>query len=217
MKPTRVYVVDDHPLVRESLMGLIRNQSDLEVCGEAGTAREAFAEIPTSRPDVVIIDLSLGDESGLELIKDLHSRQADLRILVLSMHEENVYAERVLRAGANGYIMKREATELVIAAIRRVSEGKLYLSDALATRLAERHVGRKVVPDSPLELLSDRELEVFRLMGRGQGTQQISDVLHVSPKTVQAYHARMKEKLGLASINELLREAVRWLDLEGKA
>lgn len=219
MKPhdtTRVFLVDDHPLVRESLANLIAQQKDLDVCGEAATASAALAAIGAANPDVVIADLSLDGRSGLELIKDLKALHPQVAVLVLSMHDEEHYAERALRAGARGYIMKREATKNVILAIRRVQQGEIYLSARAAAALAQKLVtGAAAAPETPVMRLSDRELEVFRLLGAGQATRQIATSLHVSAKTVQAYCARIKEKLGLASSTQLLREAIRWQEEQG--
>ncbi len=210
---TRVFLVDDHPLVREWLTNLIHQQPDLMVCGEAGSAAEALAAVAEARPDVAIVDLSLGGRSGLDLIRDLKERLRDLDVLVLSMHDENLYAERAIRAGARGYIMKREVTQNVVLAIRRVREGKLYLSGRVAERLAEKFAsGRGADQGPPAARLSDRELEVFQMLGQGQSTRQIAETLCVSAKTVQAYCARIKEKLGIDTANELLREAVRWVE-----
>jgi DNA-binding NarL/FixJ family response regulator len=206
-----IFLVDDHPLVREWLTNLINQQADLAVCGEAETGPEASHAILAVRPDVAIVDISLKDSSGIELIKDLKQSLPGLAVLVLSMHEESHYAERALRAGARGYIMKRETTRKVIAAIRQVLAGGLYISDEIATALATQYVsGKGVSNESPIEQLSDRELEVFELLGQGRGTRQIAEVLRVSVKTVQAYCGRIKEKLNLSSATELLREAVRW-------
>ena len=209
----KIFLVDDHPLVREWLTNLIHQQPDLVVCGEAETAPQALAAIGQTQPDVAIVDLSLKDSSGIELIKDLRQCQPQVLVLVLSMHEETHYAERALRAGAKGYIMKRETTRKVIGAIRAVLEGKLYISEAVAAAMAAQFVqGKTLASASPAEQLSDRELEVFELLGQGHGTKAIGDMLHLSPKTVQAYCARIKEKLNLGSATELLREAVRWHD-----
>jgi DNA-binding NarL/FixJ family response regulator len=206
-----IFLVDDHPLVREWLTNLINQQADLVVCGEAETGPEAMQGILALKPDVAIVDISLKDSSGIELIKDLKLNLPAVGILVLSMHEEPHYAERALRAGARGYIVKRETTRKVIAAIRQVLAGQVYLSDEIATVLATQYVtGKGVSKESPIEQLSDRELEVFELLGQGRGTRQIAEVLRVSVKTVQAYCARIKEKLNLSSAAELLREAVRW-------
>ena len=214
---TQVFLVDDHPLVRESLARLIEQQPDLHVCGEADTAASALAAIGAARPDVAIVDLSLGDRSGIDLIRDLKQIHPRVAVLVLSMHDEQLYAERALRAGARGYIMKREATRNVILAIRRVLAGKIAVSDRVAESLAERLVsGAPSGAESPVATLSDRELEVFRLMGEGRLTRQIAEALHLSVKTVQAYQARIKEKLGVTTANELLREAVRWVGEQGR-
>jgi DNA-binding NarL/FixJ family response regulator len=207
----KVFLVDDHPLVREWLTNLINQQPDLEVCGEAEGGPEARQGITRTNPDIAIIDISLKDSSGIELIKDLKECCPRVAVLVLSMHEELHYAERSLRAGARGYIVKRETTRNVVAAIHQVLEGKLYVSEAMAVALAGRFVSGKRIPSqSPVEQLSDRELEVFQLLGQGRGTRQISENLHLSVKTVQAYCARIKDKLQLSSATELLREAVRW-------
>lgn len=203
--------MDDHPLVREWLTNLINQQPDLAVLGEAETGPQAIEAMLRLKPDVAIIDISLKDSSGIELIKNLKQTQPNIAVLVLSMHEESHYAERALRAGARGYIVKRETTRKVILAIRQVLAGQPYLSDQIATALATQYVtGKGILKESPVEQLSDRELEVFELLGQGRGTRQIAEVLHVSVKTVQAYCARIKEKLRLSSATELLREAVRW-------
>jgi DNA-binding NarL/FixJ family response regulator len=207
----RIFLVDDHPLVREWLTNLINQQPDLAVCGEAETGPQAIQSILHLKPDVAIIDISLKDSSGIELIKDLKQTVSGTATLVLSMHEEPHYAERALRAGAKGYIAKRETTRKVIAAIRQVLSGGIYISEELASALAAQFVAGKGLPkQTPVEQLSDRELEVFELLGQGRGTRQIAEVMRVSVKTVQAYCARIKEKLNLASATELLREAVRW-------
>jgi DNA-binding NarL/FixJ family response regulator len=207
----KVFLVDDHPLVREWLTNLINQQADLVVCGEAESAPQAMAGIAIAKPDVAVVDLSLKDSSGIELIKNLKQSHPNVAVLVLSMHDESLYAERALRAGARGYIMKRETTKKVVTAIRQVLEGKLHVSEPVAAAMAEKFVGgRPTASDSPFALLSDRELEVFQLLGQGQETRQIADNLHISLKTVQAYCDRIKEKLKLASATELRREAVRW-------
>ena len=209
----RVYIVDDHPLVREWLTNLINQQSDLTVCGEAENAPAALAAISEGRPDAAIVDISLKDSSGIELIKNLKLSCPNVAVLVLSMHEESDYAERALRAGAKGYVMKRETTGKVIEAVRRVLDGKLYVSDRLADSMTSQFVeGKKLTEQSPVEQLSDRELTVFEMLGKGLGTRQIGESLGISPKTVQAYCARIKEKLSLSSGNELLRRAIRWTD-----
>lgn len=212
-----IFLVDDHPLVREWLTTLIHQQSDLRVCGEAESGPIAFEAIVALKPDVAIVDISLKDSSGIELVKDLKRCVPEVAVLVLSMHDESHYAERALRAGARGYIMKRETAKKVIAAIRQVLEGKLYLSESLAEAIATQYVGGKTLATStPVEQLSDRELEVFDLLGQGRGTRQIGEALKVSVKTVQAYCARIKEKLNLNSATELVREAVRWYERSHK-
>ena len=207
----RIFLVDDHPLVRESLTSLIDQQPDMAVCGEAEDAGGAMKAIAASRPDIIIMDLSLKESSGLELIKQVKLRFPGLGIIVLSMHDERLYAERCVRAGARGYVMKRESTRRIVAAIREVRGGRLCLSPQMEAEFAERFVGgRGTVGITPLESLSDRELEVFHLLGRGMETRQVAESLHVSIKTVQAYCARIKQKLRLSTATELLREAVRW-------
>jgi DNA-binding NarL/FixJ family response regulator len=208
-----VFLVDDHPLVREWLTNLVNQQPDLVVCGEAETRGEALQRIEELKPDVAIIDIALKNSSGLELIKDIAQICPETALLVLSMHDESHYAERSLRAGAKGYIMKRETTRNVIVAIRKVLEGQIYLSDTIARTIAGRLVGAQPSQGvSPIEQLSDRELEVFQMLGHGTGTRQISEALGISLKTVQAYCARIKEKLNLNTASELLREALRWTE-----
>jgi DNA-binding NarL/FixJ family response regulator len=205
-----VFLVDDHPLVREWLTNLIHQQPDLTVCGEAETASDALEAMTKLKPDVAIIDISLKGGSGIELIKDLKATEAGVAVIVLSMHDESLYAERALRAGARGYIMKREAAKKIIDGIRTVMAGQLCLSEKISTLMTEKFVvGRTDANVSPIEQLSNRELEVFDLIGRGLTTRQIADHLHVGFKTVQAYSARIKEKLKLANATELLREALR--------
>ena len=208
----RVLVVDDHPVVRQGLRLLIDHESDLEVCAEAETVADALEAITKHKPDVAVVDLSLRGTSGLELIKDIRVRHADLPVLVLSMSDESVYAERVLRAGARGYLMKEAATDEVLTALRRVLDGGIYLSDAMASRLLAQLV-RGVPADggSPVDRLSDRELEVFGLIGRGLGTGEIARRLHLSPKTIETYRAHIKQKLNLADATELLQHAIYYV------
>jgi DNA-binding NarL/FixJ family response regulator len=209
----KVLLVDDHPLVREWLATLINQQPDLQICGETDSAPKALQLIGVVNPDIAILDISMEGGSGLELIKNIKASHPNVIMIVLSMHDEALYAERAIRAGARGYIMKREATKGVLQAIRCVLGGKLYLSDKMAMILAEKFVERQPgAPGSVVEKLSDRELEVFQLLGLGYSTRRIAEELHVSVKTVQAFCARIKEKLGLASATELLFEAVRWND-----
>jgi DNA-binding NarL/FixJ family response regulator len=203
-----ILIVDDHPLVREWLSNLIRQQPDLEVGNETGSAPEALQLIGASKPDIAIVDISLASGSGIELIKSIKTSHPRVAVLVLSMHDELLYAERALRAGAGGYIMKSEATQKVIEAIRGVLAGEIYVSPKVASLMAQKFIGGK--SGNTIEQLSDRELEVFQLLGRGYSTRQISEHLHIGFKTVQGYTARIKEKLNLANINELMREAIRW-------
>ena len=211
----RVFLVDDHPLVREWLGSLIDRHADLCVCGQAENTDSAFREISRLQPDVVLVDLSLQGESGLELIKQLQVLPHPPRVLVLSMHDEAFYAERALRAGALGYVMKRAVTGKVIEAIRQVLLGRLYVSETLAARMTERFLATKIRPgESSVALLSDRELEVFQLIGQGHETKRIAEALHLSLKTVQAYCQRIKDKLGLANATALMHEAVRWYEHE---
>jgi DNA-binding NarL/FixJ family response regulator len=207
----RIFLVDDHPLVREWLTQLINQQADLVVCGESESAPAALATIGIARPDLAIVDISLKGSSGLELIKSLKELSPDVPMLVLSMHDESLYAERVLRAGARGYINKSETAQKVVEAIRRVLQGKLFVSEKIIEAMTARAISGKSAPNrSPVELLSDRELQVFERLGQGIGTRQIAEDFRVSVKTIQAYCARIKEKLNLASGTQLLREAIRW-------
>lgn len=209
----RIFLVDDHPLVREGLTNLINEQNDLIVCGEAEDSAGAITGIEKARPDVALVDISLKNESGLELVKNLESQFPLVALVVLSMHDEALYAERALRAGARGYVMKRESSKSVLASIRRVLEGGVYVSERVVNSMARRFSSSsKGAESSPVERLSDRELEIFRLLGQGRTTAQIAEDLHLSLKTVQAYCARAKEKFGVSSLGELLRAAIRWED-----
>jgi len=210
---TRVFIVDDHTLVREWLANLLRQEPDLEVCGLADTAAAALAGMIAAKPAIAIIDLSLKGGSGLELIKDLRRICPATQVVVLSMHEEIYFIERAFRAGARGYVTKRDSTERIVEAIRAVLAGQVYAAADVLAQLTERMVGHAAAKQpGSVELLSDRELEVFRRLGGGQGTRKIADEMGLSMKTVQAYSARIKEKLGLANISELVREAVRWVE-----
>jgi DNA-binding NarL/FixJ family response regulator len=213
VRKSRIFIVDDHPLVREGLSNLINGQDDLIVCGEAEDSVQAIARIGKARPNVALIDISLKNESGLELVKNLRIHFPQVALIVLSMHDEALYAERALHAGARGYLMKRETSKSVLASIRRVLEGGIYVSEKVVNRMARR-VGRsrEAAANSPVERLSDRELEIFRLLGQGRTSSQIADDLNLSLKTVQAYCARAKEKFGVSSLTDLLRAAIRWED-----
>jgi len=213
----KVVLVDDHPIVRQGLAQMIARELDMEVCGEAETAADALKAIAACKPDVAVVDLSLKGTSGLELLKDLKVRFPKLPVLVLSMYDESMYAERALRAGAKGYMMKEEATEKVLAAIRGILAGQIYLSEAMASRLLHMAVdGRTPGAVSPTERLSDRELEVFQLIGQGYGNTDIAQQLHLSPKTVETYRAHIKEKLGLSGATELLQHAIQWAQSLGR-
>lgn len=212
-RKTNVFVIDDHPLVRDSLAMLINQQEDMHVCGEAEDMASAMRGVTQAAPDIAIVDLSLKEGSGLDLIKHLKAKAPDVQVVVLSMHDEKLYAERCIRAGARGYVMKRESSKRIVAAIREVRAGRLFLSWQAASLFAERFVGAKQnLVEAPVESLSDRELQVFALIGQGFPTRDIAGSLNVSVKTVQAYCARIKQKLHIASATELLREAVRWHD-----
>jgi DNA-binding NarL/FixJ family response regulator len=212
-RKSRVFIVDDHPLVREGLTNLINGQDDLIVCGEAQDSAQTINEIVKARPDVALIDISLENESGLELVKQLGSQVPQVALIILSMHDEGLYAERALRAGARGYVMKHETSKSVLASIRQVLAGGVYVSEKIVKRMALRLASsREALAHSPVERLSDRELEIFRLLGQGRTTSQIAGDLNLSLKTVQAYCARAKEKFGVTSLTELLRAAIRWDD-----
>lgn len=210
-KKGRVLLVDDHPIVRQGLSLLIDAEPDLEVCGEASSAAEAMAVIEQCAPSIALIDISLEDRSGVELIKDIRARFPSLPLLALSMHDESLYAERVLRAGGRGYIMKQEATENVLYAIRRVLQGEIYLSARMSTRLLNQFVSSSPGENtSPVSRLTDRELEVFTMIGRGLSTREIAEKLFLSIKTVEAHREHIKEKLKLKSWVELVRHAVQF-------
>lgn len=207
----RVFVVDDHPIVRSGLAQLINREADLAVCGEAETAREALDSMEELAPDIVVVDISLNGPDGLDLLKNIRARNANLPVLVLSMHDESIYAERALRAGANGYIMKQEGTDRVLVALRRILGGEVYVSSRIASKMLRHAVGRPVSESrTPVDNLSDRELEVLRLIGEGLGTRQIAGQLHLSIKTVETYQGHIKDKLGLKNARELVHYAVQW-------
>lgn len=204
----RIFLVDDHPILRQGLALFINREPDLMVCGEADGAASALQAIRSSIPDFVILDISLDGPDGLELLKTLRAKYPSLPVLILSMHDESTYAERALRAGANGYIMKQEATEKVLTAIRQVLRGDVYVSEHLTRRMLQQFVHGSISPRYPVTTLSDRELEVYRLIGAGHGTRQIADELHVSTKTVESYQAHIKEKLSLRNARELVQHAI---------
>ena len=211
----RIFLVDDHPLVREWLTNLINQQSDLEVCGKAENTADALAGIARTRPALAVVDITLNAASGLELIKDLCIQHPSVASLVFSMHEEELYAERAMRAGARGYVRKRETSKNILAAIRCVLEGGIYVSQRLSNAMAVKFLhGHEAIgiAQSRVGQLSDRELEIFQLLGKGRSTAEIADELHLSLKTIQAYSVRAKERLGLKTAADLLREAILWIE-----
>ncbi len=208
----RVLIVDDHPIVRQGLENLINYENDLVVSQKVEDAPQAMKAIAELKPDIVIIDISLKEKNGLELIKDLKIQYSDLPMLALSMHDESLYAERAIRAGAKGYIMKQQATDNIIKAIRKVLKGQIYVSDKMTAKMMHKLMGRKKdkTTASTTEILSDRELEVFLLIGKGCGTSKIAEQLHLSVKTIESYRAHIKEKLSLNNATELLQHAIQW-------
>jgi DNA-binding NarL/FixJ family response regulator len=205
-KPKRILLVDDHPMVRERLTEVILRESDLTVCGEAEDRFLAMQKIAATHPHLVIVDLTLKGSHGMELIKDIRSQYPELAVLVVSMHDEMLHAERVIRAGARGYITKQEATRKIMLAIRTV----------LTSQIAATAVGRtRAKPSLPMDKLSDRELLVFEMIGQGHSTRQIADELHLDMRTIETYRARIKDKLNLKDANDLLQHAIRWMQVEG--
>ena len=209
----RLLLIDDHPIMRHGLAQLICAEPDLTVCEEAGNAQEGLGAVQKHQPDLVVADLTLPDKHGLEFIKDVQAMHPGTAILVLSMHDESLYAERVLRAGARGYLMKETAADNLIRAVRRILDGGIFLSDRMSSVMLEQLSGqRKQASTTPLEKLTDRELEVLQLIGSGRGTRFIADQLHVSVRTIDAHRAHIKEKLQLEDGNALVRYAVRWME-----
>ena len=209
MKATRTYLVEDRPVMREGYESLIALEPDLDLCGSAGSAEDALSEIQSLVPDVAVVDLQLPGVNGVELIKRIRAIGLPTKLLVVSAHEEDLYAERALKAGAQGYLMKQESAKRVVTAIRAVADGRLYLSASLRSRLLEGWLDSRN-PASRVEALSDREIEVFELMGLGRTTKQIAVTLGLSPKTIETHRSHIKEKLGATSTPELIREAVLW-------
>jgi len=213
-----VFIVDDHPIVRQGLTLLINREPDLAVCGDAEEASSALRRIEEQKPHLIIVDISLSGPDGLDLLKNIRARDPNLPVLILSMLDESLYAERALSAGANGYIMKQEATDRVLVAIRRILAGEIYVSDRMANRMLHRFAGGVQVEDrSPIADMTDRELEVFRLIGEGHGTRQIAEQLHIRVKTVESYQAHIKEKLSLKNARELVQRAIQWTVAEKPA
>jgi DNA-binding NarL/FixJ family response regulator len=210
-KASKILIVDDHPMVREGLLARISRQPDLEVCGEAVDVAGALEQVKTTSPDLVVVDISLKGGNGIDLIKRIKARNDGTRMLVSSMYEEALYAERAMRAGAMGYINKQEMAEKVVQAIRRVLGGKMYLSPQMTEHMLRRALGGGDADSSPIESLSDREIEIFTLIGRGRTTREIAEELHLSVKTVETHRENIKAKLGIKNSAELGRQAVQWV------
>lgn len=211
---TGIFVVDDHPLMRQGLAQLINSEPDLFVCGEAEDAPRALQGISTKHPDLVIVDISLQGNNGIELTKSIKALYKDLRIMVLSMHDEHIYAQRVLRAGASAYLMKQEAPEKVVSAIRRTLKGDIYVSEKVGAQILHQIVNGRGSTVSPIDQLSDRELEIIQLIGEGKATRDIAASLNVSVKTVESHRAHIKEKLNLKNATELVQYCVQWVEQE---
>ncbi len=211
----RILIVDDHPIFRHGLMQLLSQEDDLEVCGEAEDYHGAIKAAATLKPDMIVVDITLKDMSGIDLIKEIHKTDKGIPMLVISMHDESLYAERAFRAGARGYIMKQEASESVVQAIRQVLKGGLYASSKVTENILTRFIeGPKEPSASPLQALTDREIEVFQLIGEGLSISEIGRRLHLSVKTIGTYRERIKEKLNLKNATELLRHALNWVEKE---
>jgi len=212
----RILIVDDHPMMRQGLSQLIGAEFDLNVCGEVENAERALDTIGALKPDLVLADISLPGKNGLELIKDFQAIQPGLPVLVISMHDESLYAERVLRAGGRGYIMKQEGGKKLMQAIRQVLGGKIYVSEKMSAAILETFSSRCTGTEgSPVEKLTDREFEVFQFIGQGKGTREIAEKLHLSVKTVEVHRVNIKSKLKLKSATELIHFAVRWSESQG--
>lgn len=208
----KIYLVDDHPIVRKGITQVINQEEDLEVCGSTDSADQTLRDVERLKPDCVIVDISLEGISGIDIVKGLKTRYPGLYTMVLSMHDESIYAERALRAGARGYVMKKEASEKIVGAIRHVLTGKIFLSDDMSSRLLEKMAtGGHEEDASPLDLLTNRELEIFRMIGRGYKPRDIAKELNLSPKTIETYRDHIKKKLNLSSASELARVAVDWV------
>lgn len=208
----RILIVDDHPMMREGLAQLIQQERDLKVCGQADTAHQALELIREQKPDLVLADITLPDKNGLELIKDIQAMYPGIQVLVISMHDEGLYAERVLRAGGRGYVMKQEGGKKLMEAIRQVLDGKVYLSEKMSATILEIFSGRNPESSSPVRQLTDREFEVFQLIGQGLDMREIAERLHLSIKTAEVHRTNIKQKLKLKSVGDLIRHAVRWIE-----
>ena len=207
----RILIVDDHPIVRRGLRELVADEPDLEVCGEAEDVAQALSQVAETRPDLVIVDLTLKNGHGLDLVQEIKARHGQVKMLVSSMHDESLFAERALRAGAAGYISKQEPPERMIDAMRRVLQGEIYLSSRMSTRLLHRLTTGEAIDEDPVESLSDRELEVFEMIGQGLGTKQIAGKLDLSHKTIETHREKIKSKLNLKNSSELSRHATQWV------
>ncbi len=207
----KILIVDDHPITRHGLAQLLNHETDLAVCGEAENVQQALGLIDSRRPDLVLTDITMAGKSGLELIKEMQTLHPRVAVLVLSMHDESIYAERILRAGARGYLMKSAGGAELLVAIRHVLRGEVYLSKKMSAKMVNRLSGTRSRRNRPaLEMLTDREFEVFQLLGQGLSTREIGRRLHISPKTVDTHRLNIKEKLGMQTLPELMRHAVRW-------
>ncbi len=210
---TRIYIVDDHPLVRQGLTQIVANETDMEICGEAEDSPAAIRGVGEANPDAIIVDISLKGANGLELIKNLKAIHEDIPILVFSMHDETIYAQRALRAGAKAYVMKKESPSKVVDAIRKIIQGEIYVSPSVADQVLHQIVnGPGNVSTSPVDRLTDRELEVVQLIGRGLSSREIAESLHLSVKTIESHRAHVKEKLSLRNATELVQFSVQWVD-----
>lgn len=210
IQPSRIVIIDDHPLVRAGLRSLFDEEPDLTVCAEAGNMRDAIEEVRTQNPDLALIDISLDDGNGIELIKRLKMHAPELKMLVCSMHDESLFAERAINAGARGYVNKHQVTEQILEAVHHVLAGRIYLSEQMVERVINGFARKKDAGSSSIETLSDRELEVFGLIGQGLSTSKIAERLHLSVKTVETHREKIKRKLQLATGGELVRHAVQW-------
>ncbi len=210
---TRIYIVDDHPLVRQGLSQIVANEADMEICGEAEDSPTAMRGVGDANPDAIIVDISLKGNNGLELIKNLKAIHESIPILVFSMHDETIYAQRALRAGAKAYVMKKESPSKVVDAIRKIIKGEIYVSPSVSDQVLHQIVnGPGNVSTSPVDRLTDRELEVVQLIGRGLSSREIAESLHLSVKTIESHRAHVKEKLNLRNATELVQFSVQWVD-----
>lgn len=210
---TRIYIVDDHPLVRQGLSQIVANEADMEICGEAEDSPTAMKGVGEANPDAIIVDISLKGNNGLELIKNLKAIHENIPILVFSMHDETIYAQRALRAGAKAYVMKKESPSKVVDAIRKIIKGEIYVSPSVSDQVLHQIVnGPGNVSTSPVDRLTDRELEVVQLIGRGLSSREIAESLHLSVKTIESHRAHVKEKLNLRNATELVQFSVQWVD-----